>query len=61
MLIFADEPTGNLDTASSKNVQEILKEIAHHENRAVVAVTHDMKFAEEADRRIHIVDGKIID
>ncbi len=61
MLILADEPTGNLDTASSKNVQDILKEIAHHENRAVVAVTHDMTFAEEADRRIHIVDGKIVD
>jgi lipoprotein-releasing system ATP-binding protein len=61
MLILADEPTGNLDTASSKNVQEILKEIAHHENRAVIAVTHDMHFAEEADRRIHIVDGKITD
>lgn len=61
MLILADEPTGNLDTASSKNVQDILKEIAHHENRAVVAVTHDMHFAEEADRRIHIVDGNITD
>jgi lipoprotein-releasing system ATP-binding protein len=61
MLILADEPTGNLDTASSKNVQEILKEIAHHENRAVIAVTHDEHFASEADRRIHIVDGKIQD
>jgi lipoprotein-releasing system ATP-binding protein len=60
-IILADEPTGNLDTASSKNVQDILREIAHTQGRSVIAVTHDMDFAKGADRRIHIVDGKITD
>lgn len=59
LLILADEPTGNLDTAASKAVHEIFKGIAHTQQRAVVAVTHDMDFASMADCRIHIVDGKI--
>jgi lipoprotein-releasing system ATP-binding protein len=60
VLILTDEPTGNLDTVSSKVVQDILKNLAHQQNRAVVAVTHDMNFAGMADRRIHLVDGKIV-
>ncbi|MEQ1705864.1 MAG: ABC transporter ATP-binding protein [Rickettsiales bacterium] len=60
ILILADEPTGNLDTESSNNVQTILRELAHKENRAVVVVTHDPRFAEIADRIIKIVDGKIV-
>lgn len=59
MIILADEPTGNLDTASSQTVQKILKDIAHTDNRAVVAVTHDMDFAKQADRQVRIVDGRI--
>lgn len=59
MLLLADEPTGNLDTASSTNVQNILKELAHEYGRAVIIVTHDVNFAATADRVIHIVDGKI--
>ncbi len=58
-LIMADEPTGNLDTHSAATVQQILRDIAHTKGRAVVAVTHDMSFAEVADKRVHIVDGKI--
>ncbi|MBI1273309.1 MAG: ATP-binding cassette domain-containing protein [Alphaproteobacteria bacterium] len=59
ILILADEPTGNLDTASSTTVQKILRELAHEHGRAVVAVTHDNDFASMADRTITIVDGKI--
>ena len=59
ILILADEPTGNLDTASSQVVQNILKDLAHQQNCAVISVTHDMDFAEMADRRIHLVDGKL--
>lgn len=60
-IILADEPTGNLDSASSQNVQGILKELAHDHGRAVVVVTHDPAFAATADRIIHIVDGHIVD
>lgn len=58
-LVMADEPTGNLDTHSAATVQQILKDIARTSGRAVVAVTHDEMFAQAADRRIHIVDGRI--
>lgn len=58
-LIMADEPTGNLDSHSSATVQQLLRDIAHSGGRAVVAVTHDESFAAVADKRIHIVDGKI--
>jgi lipoprotein-releasing system ATP-binding protein len=58
-IILADEPTGNLDTASSANVHKILKELAHVRKCAVVAVSHETRFADEADRRIVIIDGKI--
>ena len=58
-LILADEPTGNLDSASSANVQNILRSLGHTAQKAVVVVTHDSEFASSADRRIVIVDGKI--
>lgn len=58
-IILADEPTGNLDTASSQNVQSILQKLAHERGRTVVFVTHDPAFAKTADRVIHIVDGQI--
>jgi lipoprotein-releasing system ATP-binding protein len=58
-LILADEPTGNLDTIASTNVESILKELAHTHNRAVIVVTHETRFAAAADRTITIVDGKI--
>lgn len=60
-MIFADEPTGNLDSESSKTVQNILKTLAHEDGCAVVAVTHDPEFAKNCDRVITIVDGKIVE
>lgn len=59
LVILADEPTGNLDSASSNNVQQILRNLAHESGRTVVAVTHDADFASAADQRIGLVDGKI--
>ncbi|AHE65921.1 ABC transporter ATP-binding protein [Legionella oakridgensis] len=59
LLILADEPTGNLDTTASMNVQTTLKQLAHQYGRTVVVVTHDPQFAAMADRLIHIIDGKI--
>ena len=58
-LILADEPTGNLDTVSSANVQTIIRDLAHKHARAVAVVTHDAQFAQSADRIVTIVDGKI--
>jgi lipoprotein-releasing system ATP-binding protein len=57
-IIVADEPTGNLDTASTQQVFGILRDIADN-GQTVVVVTHDAALAARADRRIHIVDGKI--
>jgi lipoprotein-releasing system ATP-binding protein len=59
LVILADEPTGNLDSASSANVRDILRNLTHELNKTVVAVTHDSSFAYAADRRIGIVDGRI--
>ena len=59
-IIVADEPTGALDTASTEQVFGILRDIADG-GRTVIVVTHDPALAARADRRIHIVDGKIAD
>ena len=60
LLILADEPTGNLDTVASANVQRILMDLAREYGRAVVVVTHDRDFAAAADRVIVMSDGKIL-
>jgi lipoprotein-releasing system ATP-binding protein len=58
-IIFADEPTGNLDSKSSEMVMELLKEIIKENNTNLVMVTHDRKIATTADRVIELVDGRI--
>jgi lipoprotein-releasing system ATP-binding protein len=58
-VILADEPTGNLDSASSVNVRDILLGLSRDFGKTVIAVTHDGNFASVADRRIGIVDGRI--
>ena len=60
LLILADEPTGNLDSAARANVQGILEDLAHEHGRAVIVVTHDRDFAAAADRVIVMSDGKIV-
>lgn len=57
-VILADEPTGNLDSASSKEILEILKNL-HKGGRTVILITHDDTIAEQAKRVIRIMDGKI--
>jgi len=59
-VIFADEPTGALDTHSGREVMKILGEL-HAEGHTVVLVTHDMAMAEHAQRIIEIRDGRIVD
>lgn len=58
-IVFADEPTGNLDSKTSKEVMDLIKEMAKTNHQTIVMVTHDRKLAEYADRIIHILDGKI--
>ncbi len=59
MIVLADEPTGALDTKSSSNLRDILHDLAHEHDRAIVAVTHDPAFAQAADRRLFLVDGRL--
>ncbi|MBQ3602957.1 MAG: ABC transporter ATP-binding protein [Clostridia bacterium] len=59
-VILADEPTGNLDSRSGKEVMRILHEL-HEEGRTVILITHDNGIAAEAQRVIRIQDGKIVE
>jgi lipoprotein-releasing system ATP-binding protein len=61
MLVLGDEPTGNLDSQNSARVVKLLKALAHEQGRAVICVTHDLEIAAEADVRISMLDGRIID
>lgn len=58
-IVFADEPTGNLDTKTTMEVMNLIKSIAKDNNQTIVMVTHDRRLADFADRIIHILDGKI--
>lgn len=59
-IILADEPTGNLDTASSHDVMGLLKMAARQFQQTVVLITHDNDIAQLADRIVHIEDGVIV-
>lgn len=59
-LILADEPTGNLDSATGKVIINLLKGLAKSENTTVVAVTHDDGIADEAEMTFRLKDGKLI-
>lgn len=59
-IIFADEPTGNLDSHTSREVMELMRQVVYGQKKTLVMVTHDDKLASFADRIFHISDGKII-
>jgi lipoprotein-releasing system ATP-binding protein len=59
-VILADEPTGSLDSRSSEQVFELLRNLVDREGKTVVAVTHDLGLAARMDRRIHMVDGAVV-
>lgn len=60
-LIFADEPTGNLDSRTSAEVLALLKDIVREQKVTLVMVTHDNSIADRADQQIRIVDGQIVE
>ena len=59
-IIFADEPTGNLDSHTSEDVMNLMQKIVREQKRTLVMVTHDNHLASYADRIFHIIDGKIV-
>lgn len=59
-IIFADEPTGNLDSRTTMEVLALMRRIVREQNQTLVMVTHDNHLATYADRQFHIVDGKIL-
>ena len=59
-IIFADEPTGNLDSNTSAEVMRLRQKVVRERNQTLVMVTHDNHLASFADRIFHIIDGKIV-
>lgn len=60
-IVFADEPTGNLDSATSAEMMDLMRRVLSERNKTLVMVTHDPELAALADRQIRIRDGKIIE
>ena len=58
-IVFADEPTGNLDTKTTKEVMELIKSMALKHKQTIVMVTHDISLSKYADKIIHVTDGQI--
>ena len=56
-LIFADEPTGNLDTATEVEIINIFKELAEEYGKTIIVVTHSNQVAEMSDQRVLLKDG----
>ena len=59
-VVFADEPTGNLDSKTTIEVMDMIKSFARRFNQTIVLVTHDPEMAQYADRIITLVDGRIV-
>lgn len=59
-IIFADEPTGNLDTSNGVSVMNLLMDVARESQRTLLVVTHDNTLADLGDRTVTLVDGKIV-
>ncbi len=59
-VILADEPTGNLDSGTSRDVMALLKSTSEKFDQTIVMITHNQEIARLADRSIHIEDGRIV-
>ena len=60
-ILFADEPTGNLDSETAEQIMGILQDIVKKNGTTLLMVTHDMEKARYADRIVHIADGEIVE
>jgi putative ABC transport system ATP-binding protein len=60
-IVLADEPTGNLDSVNSAQVLSLLRELVDSRGHTVVMVTHDAEIAAQADRIVHVRDGRLED
>lgn len=58
-IVFADEPTGNLDTKTTREVMDLITTMARKNNQTLIIVTHDVEISEYADKIIHVRDGNI--
>ena len=56
-IIFADEPTGNLDSKTGDTIMDLLLNLARDRSKTLLVVTHDARLATRGDRQLHIVDG----
>jgi putative ABC transport system ATP-binding protein len=59
LILLADEPTGNLDSVNGEAVMELLKSL-HLQGATICMVTHDPRYEAQADRTVHIFDGKLV-
>src|SRR5712692_10377298 len=59
-IIFADEPTGNLDSKTGDAIVDLLMNLARERNKTLLVVTHDSRLAERGDRKMHIADGVLV-
>lgn len=60
-ILFADEPTGNLDTETGSQIIDAMFELNQQENTTLIMVTHDVELAARCDRTIHITEGHLLD
>jgi len=59
-IVLADEPTGNLDTKNGRHIMDLLRSIHQARNTTLILVTHDQELAATADRRISLLDGRVV-
>jgi lipoprotein-releasing system ATP-binding protein len=59
-LVLCDEPTGNLDTATSEKIHKLLWQLNRERGTALIVITHDAELADRADRVLHMVDGRFV-
>src|SRR5262245_40480416 len=58
-VLLADEPTGNLDKTTGDEIMAILRQLNREQNLTIVMVTHDRSIAEQADRTVTLIDGRV--